>query len=99
LIRHVFVGRWVSSTTDDEIQELMSRWRDLKQIVPGLASLEVGRNEGNNDQTYAFALVADFPGWAEWESYMSHPAHRAVGAELSSRLIEPESRAAIQFEY
>ncbi len=98
MIRHVFLGRWLATTTDDEIQELMSRWRGLRGIVPGLTSIEVGPNRGN-DQTYAFALVADFPGWDEWEAYMSHPAHRAVGTELSARLIDPESRAAVQFEY
>jgi hypothetical protein len=99
LIRHVFLGRWADNVTDAEIDELLSRWRGLQKIVPGVTSIEVGRNEGSNDQKYGFALVADFPGWAQWESYMSHPAHRAVAAELSSRLIDPDSRAAVQFEY
>ncbi len=98
MIKHIFVGTLVADANPSDVDELLRRWRELPNKIPTIRSLTVGLNVSSADRRYSLALVADFDDMAACEGYLDHPAHRAVGAEFSSRLIQPSSRAVVQIE-
>jgi hypothetical protein len=99
VIKHIFVGTLVDDADPTEVDELLRRWRELPEKIPTIRSLTVGLNVNANDPRYSLGLVADFDDMAACQGYLDHPAHRAVSAEYSSRLIEPSSRAVVQIEF
>ena len=98
MIKHIFVGTLVPDAEEGDVDKLISRWRALADAIPGVRELAAGRNVAAADQRYSVGLVAEFEDMTACERYLEHPAHRAVSAELSSRLIDPKSRAVVQFE-
>jgi heme-degrading monooxygenase HmoA len=99
LIRHVFLGTLVEGTSDADVDRLLSRWHGLADTIPGVQALHAGRNVSPRDTRYSVVLVADLDDWAAWEGYMAHPDHAAISSELSSKIIDPKSRAMAQYEF
>jgi hypothetical protein len=98
MIRHIFVGTFKPGTTEADIDELLRSWAAMLGVVPGLRSLEAGRNLSPREHKYDVALVADLEDMAAWEGYMVHPEHVAIGQRISGKIIIPESRATVQIE-
>jgi hypothetical protein len=98
VIRHVFVGTVRDGVSEKDVDRLVERWRGLPREVPGIRSFSAGRNVSTRDHRYSVAVVADFDDIAGWELWMEHPSHLAVGAELTNRIIDPQSRAMVQLE-
>jgi hypothetical protein len=98
LIRHIFVGTVREGVPEEVVDRLVERWRALPGVVPTIRSFSAGRNVSTRDRRYSVAVVADFDDIAGWELWMEHPSHLAVGAELTNRIIDPQSRAMVQLE-
>lgn len=99
VIKHIFVGTLVADAEPTEVNELLRRWGELPTKIPVIRSLAAGRNVSGADTRYSVGLVAEFDDMSACELYLAHPAHEAVRAEFSSRLIEPTSRAVVQIEF
>jgi hypothetical protein len=96
VIRHIFIGTAQEGVTPEQIDELLSAWREFPDQIAEVRSLTAGRNISPRDQKYTVALVADFDDMAAWSRYMDHPAHLAVSQRLTSHIIRADSRATIQ---
>lgn len=99
MITHIFVGTLVDGVSEEDIERLLAGWRELPKLIPEVRSLHAGRNISRRDTRYSLVLVAEFDDLAAWERYMDHRDHKAIGAELTTRLINPQSRAMVQVEY
>lgn len=98
MIRHIFMGIAREGVSDEQLDELVAAWSGLKDKIEGVRAFSAGRNLSPRDRRWSVALVADFDDLDSWQHYIDHPEHVAVSQRLSQRLLEPDGRAAVQFE-
>jgi hypothetical protein len=86
-VRHVVVFKYRPEATAEQIAEVTTAFRALKDRIPGVLAFEHGVNnspEGKNlGFTHAYTLA--FESAAARDAYLPHPEHRAFG-ELLGRL-------------
>lgn len=96
MIRHVVLWKLkeeaLGMNRDQLAAELARRFEALVGPVPGILTLEVGRNVVAGDTASDFCLVATFEDLAGLKAYAAHPAHQAVLAFLGQ--VVSERRAA-----
>ena len=78
-LRHVVLFGFKAETTDGELQEIVRRFAELRDRIPGMTDFEWGVNnspEGKNQGlTHCFTLT--FKSEAARDGYLPHPAHAA----------------------
>ena len=99
MIRHVVMASLLPGVPDEDVEELLTRWRRLPEEIPEVLRLVAGRNLGLRDGRYALAAVSDFDDELAWRRFMEHPRHLAVRDEISARVIDPSTLATVQFEF
>ena len=86
-VRHVVVFKYRPSATPEQIREVTTAFRALKDRIPGIVAFEHGINdspEGKNlGFTHVYLLTFESP--AARDVYLPHPAHREFG-QLLGRL-------------
>ncbi|MGA1836350.1 Dabb family protein [Herbiconiux sp. 11R-BC] len=98
MIRHVVA--WKLAATDPEqraedagtIVRLLSGLRDT---VPSISALTVGKNMAYFESNWDVVLVADYETLADLDAYQTHPAHLEVVPQIKARVAQ---RAAVDFE-
>ena len=68
----------------EEVDDLLSSIRGLKNEIPGTLDLSVGEDFGGRSGEYTHALYARFEDRAGLQGYMRHPAHLAVVEKLEA---------------
>lgn len=79
LQHHVFI-RFVPGTSDAHIAELCSRLLALREAVPGIEHMEIGRDELHEARSWDLMLTMRFASVEALRVYQKHPAHLAVMA-------------------
>jgi hypothetical protein len=62
----------------EEVEDLLSSIRGLKDAVPSTVDLSVGEDFSGRSGDYTHALFARFEDTAGLQEYLRHPAHLAV---------------------
>lgn len=87
-LRHIVMFGFKAETTEVEIDEIISRFVALRDLVPGIEGFEWGVNnspEGKNqDRTHCFTLT--FGSTAARDAYLPHPDHVAFAAFAGPRI-------------
>jgi hypothetical protein len=96
MIRHTVLFRWTAEATEAQIDGVLRRLAELPARIPQIRRYEFGPDLGFSEGTWDMALVADFDTKADWEAYLSHPAHRAAVAEATGPITEELIR--VQYE-
>jgi hypothetical protein len=68
----------------EEVEDLLSSIRALRDEVPSTVDLSVGENLSGRSGGYTHALFARFEDAAGLQEYMEHPAHLAVVEKLDA---------------
>ncbi len=68
----------------EEVEDLLSSIRALRDEVPSTVDLSVGENFSGRSGGYTHALFARFEDAAGLREYMEHPAHLAVVEKLDA---------------
>jgi len=88
-LRHVVLFGFKAGTSEARIEELVARFRELKNSIPEIDSFECGVDnspEGlSHGHTHVFTLT--FPSEAARDAYLPHPNHQAF-VEWAGPLIE-----------
>jgi len=75
----------------EEVEDLISSIRGLRDDVPSTIDLSVGEDFSGRSGGYTHALLARFTDRAGLQEYMEHPAHLAVveklGATTTGRIV------------
>jgi hypothetical protein len=75
----------------EEVEDLISSIRELRDDVPSTIDLSVGEDFSGRSGGYTHALLARFTDRAGLQEYMEHPAHLAVveklGATTTGRIV------------
>jgi len=78
-LRHVVLFGFKTETPPAEIKEIVRRFAELRDLIPGISDFEWGENtspEGKNQgRTHCFTLT--FCSEAARDAYLPHPDHAA----------------------
>jgi hypothetical protein len=81
-IEHMVWLKFRPHVTPQRVEEHMAALRSLKERVPGIIALKLGRNFCDRSQGYTHGLIVTFKSRAELEAYLPHPQHMAVAKPL-----------------
>ncbi|MEW6256431.1 MAG: Dabb family protein [Pseudomonadota bacterium] len=87
MITHVVLIRFPDPDAAS-VEDLLAPFRALPGVIPGLVSVEAGRNtnpEGLH-QGFLHALVMRFTSPADRDAYLPHPAHVRIATPLIAGL-------------
>jgi hypothetical protein len=68
----------------EDIEDLISSLRRLKDTVPGVVDLTVGENFSKRSGGYTHGLFVRFEDVEDLREYLKHPDHLAVGEKLDA---------------
>jgi antibiotic biosynthesis monooxygenase (ABM) superfamily enzyme len=95
MIDHLVFLAANEDASPEEIEDLISSIRNLKETVPGAVDLSVGENFSPRSGGYTHGLFVRFETTEDLQAYMQHPDHQAVVEKLD-RLT---SRIVVDYEY
>jgi hypothetical protein len=95
-IRHVVLMKFREGTTPEAVQALTDGLRALPDMIPELVDYKVGPDLDLADDSWDFAVSADFASVDDFRTYREHPRHVAVIQELIAPHVE--TRHAVQFD-
>ncbi len=79
MLRHIVMFEFKPSATPGTVQNIVERFTDLKNRVPGIVEFEWGENNSpenlNRGHTHCFTL--SFESTTARDAYLSHPVHEA----------------------
>jgi hypothetical protein len=95
MIDHLVFLAVREEASPEDIEDLISSIRGLKETVPGVVDLTVGENFSERSGGYTHGLFVRFESVEDLQRYMKHPDHLAVVEKLD-RLT---SRIVLDYEY
>jgi hypothetical protein len=84
MVDHLVFFAVREGASSEEVEDLVSSMRALKDDVPSTIDLSVGEDFSGRSGEYTHALFARFADAAGLREYMEHPAHLAVVEKLDA---------------
>lgn len=83
-VRHIVVFKYKASATPEQINEVTTAFRDLKDKIPGIVSFEHGVNNSpeNLNKGFTHVYLLTFENATARDAYLPHPEHRKFGGLL-----------------
>jgi antibiotic biosynthesis monooxygenase (ABM) superfamily enzyme len=95
MIDHLVFLAAKDDASPEDIEELMSSMRGLKDTVPGVVDLSIGENFSPRSGGYTHGLFVRFETADDLQGYLEHPDHQAIVEKLD-RLT---SRIVVDYEF
>jgi ureidoacrylate peracid hydrolase len=87
MIKHVVLAKVKSGVSQKQIDAMLAGYNSMKNAIPELVSWSMGPNlYGNGEFTHV--MVAVFENLEALKSYVEHPLHQRVSAELGRPIFE-----------
>ncbi|GAC1347137.1 MAG: hypothetical protein NVSMB27_11910 [Ktedonobacteraceae bacterium] len=87
MITHVVLLQPKASSTDEEISAVLRQVVALREVIPGLTAIAVGKNRSSYHRGYTLGIIMHFIDEVHLEAHHPHPAHVAV-VEALDRICE-----------
>ncbi|WP_078547633.1 Dabb family protein [Litchfieldia alkalitelluris] len=82
MIDHIVLVKFSETTTQEQLQEVVDRFKALKDKLTGIVDLQAGLNFSEKSQGYQVVLSVRFENQAALEAYGPNPDHQAVAAYI-----------------
>ena len=81
VFRHVVLFKFKDGTTDEQVQEVVDAFRDLKNKIDVIQDFEYGTDLSveNRSQGFTHCFFVTFADEKGRDAYLPHPAHKAFG--------------------
>jgi hypothetical protein len=76
MVEHVVLFKLTPEATEEQKARMIAELGALKEKIPGIVDLSVGRNYSDRSQGFEIGLVVRFVDRAALEVYGPHPAHQ-----------------------
>ncbi len=96
MVDHLVFCTVKAEATPEEVEDLLSSIRALKDDVPSVVDLAAGEDFSGRSGGYTHALFARFEDRAGLQEYLKHPAHLAVVEKLDARTA---GRIVVDYEF
>lgn len=84
---HAFNFKFKAGVSNDEIAELMNELARLKDKIPVLKELLVGKNEAHWHRGFQYGQISVFDKEEDLMTYDKHPEHRKLVSKIIPRLV------------
>lgn len=83
-LHHVVALKFKAGTEADAIKKVENAFRDLKNKIPGIVSLEWGTNVSpeKHDKGFTHCFILTFKSEKDRDVYLTHPEHKKFGKIL-----------------
>ena len=82
MVEHVVLFKTTPEATPEQKERMVQELKKLKDRIPGIVDLTVGRNFSDRNQGFDIGLVVRFVDRQALEVYLPHPAHRGCVDEF-----------------
>ncbi|GKU82221.1 Dabb family protein [Niallia sp. NCCP-28] len=82
MIDHIVLVKFGETTTEDQLQEVIKRFRALRNKIMGIVDLQAGLNFAASSSEYQVLLKVRFEDRHALELYGPNPEHQAVAAYI-----------------
>lgn len=96
MIKHVVLLKWKAGVSPEQVDAVNEAFRLLGDEIAEVASYQFGPDAGIYRGNADYALVAEFANEADLKSYVMHPRHQALLADVTGPIME--SFQSVQFE-
>ena len=90
--RHIILVKYHRNVTGAQKQALLDGLAKMPQIMDYIRRYEYGPDLALRDDTYDFALIADFDSENDWNRYSSNPDHQILVHNLIRPIAEEMAR-------
>ncbi|MDF2961651.1 MAG: Stress responsive alpha-beta barrel protein [Paenibacillus sp.] len=80
MIDHIVLVKFGESTTQEQLQEVVDRFKALRSHLTGIVDLQAGINFSEKNQGYQVILTVRFEDRAALAAYGPNPQHQEVAA-------------------
>lgn len=80
MIEHLVLIRFAESTSREQLEEVVSRFKAIRPHLSGVIDLQAGINFSDNSKGHQVALTVRFENREALEAYGPNPYHREVAA-------------------
>ena len=84
MIDHLVFLAVREDASSEDVEDLISSIRGLKDTVPGVVDLSAGENFSERSGGYTHGLFVRFESREDLQGYMKHPDHLAVVEKLDA---------------
>lgn len=98
MIRHIFIAPVKKGISEEKVNEKISAMKELKNQVPGIIQLTVGKNTGWLGMANAVSMVIDVKDKVDFDAFLSHPYHVHIG-EAADDVFDISGFVISQIEY
>ena len=99
MIRHVVMWRFLDEahgkTKEENLDIVRERLLGLKNIIPEIRNMHVGKDETHSEMSYDMALMIDFDSKDDMATYQCHPEHVKISQYVKGARSD---RACVDFE-
>lgn len=99
MIRHIvmwkFADEAMGKRKEENMEIVRSRLLALRDIVPEIRGMEIGKDILHSEMSYDMALYMTFDSMEALEAYKVHPEHKKISAFVKEVRI---GRACVDFE-
>ncbi|MVP02070.1 Dabb family protein [Paenibacillus lutrae] len=82
MIDHIVLVKFGETTTEEQLQEVVQRFKALKGRLSGIVDLQAGINFSDKNQGYQIVLSVRFENQEALQAYGPNPDHQAVAAYI-----------------
>ncbi|WP_216828713.1 Dabb family protein [Alkalihalobacterium elongatum] len=80
MIQRTVLVKFADTTTPEQLQEVVDRFKALKNHLTGIVDLQAGLNILERNKEYQVVLMVRFEDQAALDAYVTDPEHQAVAA-------------------
>lgn len=80
MIHRTVLVKFAETTTTEQLKEVVTRFKALKNHLTGIVDLQAGLNFAEKSKEYQVVLVVRFEDKAALDAYVSNKEHQAVAA-------------------
>ncbi|MCR8634061.1 Dabb family protein [Paenibacillus radicis (ex Xue et al. 2023)] len=80
MIDHIVLVKFAETTTQEQLQEVVDRFKALRSHLTGIVDLQAGINFSEKNQGYQVVLSVRFEDREALAAYGPNPHHQAVAA-------------------
>lgn len=99
MIKHIVMWKFKDEaegkTKDENMEYASSHLYALKNMIPELKGIEIGKDITHGDMSFDLALITEFESVKDLDTYRYHPDHLNVAGYIKKTVFE---RATIDFE-
>jgi Stress responsive A/B Barrel Domain len=97
MIDHLVLFTLKEGTSQDDEEDVISTFRELRGKIPNFIDFSIGRNFSERSQGYTHGLFARFHTRDDLQAYLRHPEHLSAVEKLEA--LQEGERIVVDYEF